>query len=942
MKPSIIQELKRHIDQDPWLKPLLVTFGILLVLTLFLVSLPGRVWLDRLYRVYVLDELDHPPPDDSKPPPEDQPSPPAHDANPEPDTQVEEPPVSVALPFPNVHRTTIEKEIPAEIKTVFAAWQNSARGSPPDIRRIYGKISGILLGRKHRLPADRHATFTLVDGHTLRGVVLSQEDYQIVIDTDRYGEVKLLPQHVDLAEDADVFPWYSSHIEAVAAYDAWLAGNLMDQRTLTMPLKQPAAFEITLPDLEPDQSLTPTSLRPILEDAIRPIRKIQEKEDELLIARVSAKISGKHRILQAYMGVDFVEATPAERLALTAKLWEAWAFTCLSQGEIEALNDAHVLLYVRDQPVAGSMEDVGAVLWTTSPLELRELFADHDPEDYNFDFNPEEMPPEDERPPGDDVVPDDGDVPPDDGAPPEDEDVPEKPAQDEFEQRIAGLASMLRDHGYLPAARPVAFRVLQEALSEGRLAAGARVLENHLKEMLSEVQVMDLTVPDVAVLSDLLATRRLLDEAQRTFAETKVSRGFRQWLAQDQQRLQTLVRNMKPQDHWPECARILEILAAKDAAGREQYFNLMLAFALVWDQPRPQLHRETERAPDYEPDLLTRYGFCKDLFETRRSAIPYGRLTVDALTFVVDTPVPLSELRWAQQNISGNAPSWEARYTRIGHDPSRFEDGYRPWPYGSYTLEKIGQHGGTRLDRAYFATITARANGLPAVLLEPEEREYRRPAWFAHMRGSQRWDMHAGRTEEDKRIPAFGIDPQTNRRLPDHQMAIRCERSLRDPGAVDETHLLNLAIASRKYANMQAAAAFAKWSLQTQPRFLDAYRFLEDLYTETDRTDEILQLLQAEAEAFKEVVPEHYLEVALKRADMLRKEDREEEADDFLLYVEAVLKRDRPDLARRVPFNQLLYLINTGEPKETRESFERLLMDQKDAGRDVLSWLDVN
>ena len=191
---------------------------------------------------------------------------------------------------------------------------------------------------------------------------------------------------------------------------------------------------------------------------------------------------------------------------------------------------------------------------------------------------------------------------------------------------------------------------------------------------------------------------------------------FAKWLWCNQQRAALFMEYFTPgKDNLPNVMDILETLYNHDQTSRDEFFPLMLAIALVWDSPRPPMHGQIgeNNIPSNNPDIKNRYDFFHQLYGSHRSAIPFSRLTVSALCFVVDAPIPVEELQWAAKNIKGG--KYDKIFQSIKYDHKRLDSGQYSWPNGPYTLQSIQKNGGICVDQAAYTAIAAKSRGVPSI-----------------------------------------------------------------------------------------------------------------------------------------------------------------------------------------------------------------------------------
>ncbi|MFO7821375.1 MAG: hypothetical protein R6V56_04900 [Lentisphaeria bacterium] len=951
--------------------------AVLILLMLVLFTKPGQVWRSRMNRVYVQGELRKAP---EKAPKKganadrrtlrkeenaDTPSEPSEEllpTRPVPpleQSQAHKPPSEPEkLPLLSGTMTTVEYEMTSDIKTTFFAWRHSASGSVPDISRLYNKIFGFCLGQKSELSPGQGLEVRTLNGRWLKGKLKRASQFLVVLETEEHGEVELLPQEINPKEYERLFAGYASHLQTVAVYDGWLENQLSGGGSLRCNIEFPASEQTEVPDCSLKQIKSSPELESSLAAVRRRVSEWEEQNGKPFAVSFAAVKKGEKCILYVSLNSDTDGYTPWERLRQTAALWRQWAFNCLAQEQVEKLSDAYVALFSGSEVVAGSMSRQGEVFWAKKKGSPQNLLAEDvglspplpggdlvDLGDLKVEIFPVDAEEEDRSDSQNDRIEDE-----DAEVVKEDVRVVDEDFVNTLTGRIRKFGNMLLTTGDPVARNKIMLRIVSECALNGAYDTGRETLDNYLRAIADRENLQNLDAAGCKSLVQAISCSDFLAQMQVMGDEIKLTKGFRNWIFKSPVRLGLLVNTLTPQDNWRRCAMIMQILSEHDMEGRDDYYKLILALAVVWDQPRPALHREADKSPPFKPALKERYDyFRQELFENSKAKIPFERLTAQALTYVVDTPVPLNELRWAKENIGGAAPGWDKRYFEVGFDKRRFKEGYREWPYGRYTLAKIAKYGGTGLDRAYYATIAARANGIPAVLFQSRNHQWRRPGWFAYMRGSRRWEMTAGKRSREGDLRGVAVDPQTNRKLVDHQMAIRCEYSL--PSKADNVTAADLLRVAKFYAEegrADEAVQVAQKALRAEPLYLNAYRFLEKQFTysflekqlgASELTGDLLKLLHRQAEVFKGNVAEVYAECILKRADILAEMDKLKKAEDELLYAERVLNRDRADLARKIAMKRLRIKAKKGQDRQTRAAYERFLLNNAGIGGEIISVL---
>ena len=152
---------------------------------------------------------------------------------------------------------------------------------------------------------------------------------------------------------------------------------------------------------------------------------------------------------------------------------------------------------------------------------------------------------------------------------------------------------------------------------------------------------------------------------------------------------------------------------------------LALAVAVDFDEPvsiDPAVFGQTAgsaSSPDATyVDPVERYRFYRDADTQNKLKVTLSDMQPYELAWVVDAPVPGSELVWAQDHADYGRGDWGQAYFSIQYRMDRATA--RTDIYDEYTLAEIKKKGGICMDQAYYASITAKANGIPAMAIDGE------------------------------------------------------------------------------------------------------------------------------------------------------------------------------------------------------------------------------
>jgi hypothetical protein len=504
------------------------------------------------------------------------------------------------------------------------------------------------------------------------------------------------------------------------------------------------------------------------------------------------------------------------------------------------------------------------------------------------------------------------------------------------EERLDAVrARILADPG-ASGVQPLYRELAVEALVTRRLPEGFETLMAVFTKALKSKKDVP-TEGELPVLARAADAFILLAYTQESGPGISFRRDVTEWLLGSEGRLRTFLDIISPQDDWPAMYGIVSALYDHDAKGRDDFRRLILAMALVWDQPRPAPHPQMGRGQlPYDEPITARYEYFRDLYASKRADIPYTRLSVAALTNVVDTPVPLSELRWVRENV--RPTNWARRFFDIRYDEGRLERAVYQWPHGPYTLEAIAKEGGICTDQAYYAALCARAYGVPALLFVGEGRRGGH-AWFGYLKGTEKWEMDIGRYTYDKFATGYALNPQTNQPLSDHDVSFLCDRALRDESFSDAARLARLAFVLRELGYLAAARQTAERSLQLSPLYEFPWMVREKLLEEAKDWRGLAALLTRKAEAFRRY-PDYVARITARQAEVLRTLGDDATADRLVARNVREVNRDRDDLARALVSEQVRAAYEKGDYAGAREQLEELLKDQKDEGQKLVEMLE--
>lgn len=313
---------------------------------------------------------------------------------------------------------------------------------------------------------------------------------------------------------------------------------------------------------------------------------------------------------------------------------------------------------------------------------------------------------------------------------------------------------------------------------------------------------------------------------------------FLAWFLGEREALEAYLNIVKPEN---EPAKVFPVwcqLWSKDPVDGAKYRNLALACAVVFDKP---LRVSRELDPRGAVDAGERYDYYRTNDKANKLKTDLAKLPASELIWVVDAPVPTSELEWALKNVRLPRDGWGRAYSMVEYRMAKIAQGGDF--YDQYTLAEILKKGGTCGDQAYFAAMTAKASGIPAIMLIGEGQRGGH-AWFA-FKASTKWNMNAGRYQSDQYVAGYATDPQTRHGLKDHMLNFLAD-SQRHTSVYDKaSRLAWLAGLYLARGQTQPAGALLELAVATGPRNMTAWNayldFLQQAAAPKERWKAVVQ-----------------------------------------------------------------------------------------------------
>lgn len=310
------------------------------------------------------------------------------------------------------------------------------------------------------------------------------------------------------------------------------------------------------------------------------------------------------------------------------------------------------------------------------------------------------------------------------------------------------------------------------------------------------------------------------------FCSSPDQREFIRWLLGRVDTLKRFNGTILPEDKPQEA--LLQWCAIWKETPENRLENLAIACAVVFDEPivisadvygYTATGEESGSRAEATVSGLERFRFYKERFEKGALRTAIDRMEPWELVWVVDAPVPESELLWAQKNVNYSRRDWGKAYSSIRYRMDRATQGKNP--YTAYTLEQILKEGGICGDQAYFAAVSAKANGIPGMMITGEGNRGGH-AWFGYELDRGNWNLTCGRYN-DSYAAGTTIDPQTRKSVKEHELHQRIDPVYRTETYARSVCMLSLAHLLQAKGDAALAAVGCEKALRLAPKNLQAW-----------------------------------------------------------------------------------------------------------------------
>ncbi len=321
------------------------------------------------------------------------------------------------------------------------------------------------------------------------------------------------------------------------------------------------------------------------------------------------------------------------------------------------------------------------------------------------------------------------------------------------------------------------------------------------------------------LLAQLLAEsafiRRVGVEALTALSGEDEVRPFLGWLVGQRAPMENFLLSIAPSTDAAATLRLWANLWNHAPGSREKYHSLALACALVFDQPVKMVDEDAYGSGDV--DMVARYDYFVKSDGMKALKTEIALMPAWELVWVVDAPVPNSELEWARSKVSYPQRDWGKAYGSIRYRMDKISKGRSI--YEKYTLEEIKCEGGTCGDQA--PATPAQATGLPAMAIAGDG-DLGGHAWMGYKASAKEWNLNAGRLGASY-ANGGTTDPQTRQGIGEKSILLLADAQRRAAGWLTSHQMAWLSHIYRDRGETDKALLALRTALDVSSRDTDAF-----------------------------------------------------------------------------------------------------------------------
>ncbi|PTY06003.1 hypothetical protein DB346_01165 [Verrucomicrobia bacterium LW23] len=390
---------------------------------------------------------------------------------------------------------------------------------------------------------------------------------------------------------------------------------------------------------------------------------------------------------------------------------------------------------------------------------------------------------------------------------------------------------------------------------------------------------------------------------------------------------EALVQSVSEKDYLPGVFMVLQDLYKRFPQDFFEYQNLAIAMAIVYDVkpptdwPHGQVKDGLLRLTTEPWVELFPYFVRKDRDKALYADIK--TLPADILKFLVDAPIPISELEWASNNVTTGRAVFDKLYSSIRYDIERLRQGRFDWEAGPYSLESIKRMGGICTDQSYYCYISAKAKGLPSLIFTGIGVAAGH-AWFGYLRADG-WYMNAGRGDEPS---GQAMDPQTWQVISDTQLAFISTRQSGSTAYQYSRNMLRLAFLPVRELSDEKRRRICRLALESSPEIPASwYAVAELLERDAGRTIELRSHYRSMSDQFSKQL-DIWAEIQRKLARLEWASGSESRAK----AIEEDLLRSRSDIALDTAREILRRMQETQDTESVLKRYRKYIAEYSKLG----------
>ncbi|MBC8115509.1 MAG: hypothetical protein H7062_14080, partial [Candidatus Saccharimonas sp.] len=309
---------------------------------------------------------------------------------------------------------------------------------------------------------------------------------------------------------------------------------------------------------------------------------------------------------------------------------------------------------------------------------------------------------------------------------------------------------------------------------------------------------------------DYPGVRRLfveMFEKQNEFTLNKLAEGdgapLKKWLDEHPELKEEFYIAIAPQDNLAAAYKILQTLHQKFPAKFDDYWQLAVATALVWDSERAIDHyddhqrRTHSKMPAGMLGAVENFQYFVDAERVMQGRAQY--LPWEFLLYLVNHKTPRQEREWAAANYVAKRSMYGKCYADVPYDDEMLRTGSKVCKLEGkdYDLPNIRQFGGVCAMQADFASRVGKSIGVPAEYVGGEANDGELHAWvmWVELKQVSRTGISftlesSGRYRQDKYYVGTLRDPQTGRETTDRELELRLQAVGLNPVASHHAKLI--------------------------------------------------------------------------------------------------------------------------------------------------------